>query len=125
LKHFDDPVYLHQTRFHRGATAVNYADLPDFLSETDILPKKGHAVVHYHMPFTWHGNGSLSAHHGVTSEFLEKAISMGVYCFELEIYTLSVFPEFRNAEESERKRLISDILTAELRWLMKKFSAVT
>ncbi len=125
LKSFDDPVYLHQTRFIHGTNTEKYPDLPDFLSNTANLSSEGHAVVHYHMPFTWRGKGALTSCHRITSKFLEKALSLGVSCFELEIYTLSVFPEFRNAEEFKRERLISDILTAELRWLMEKFDAVT
>ncbi len=125
LKSFSDPVYLHQTRFYHGKEVKSFADLPDFLADSNSLSFEGYALVHYHMPFTWQGDGTLSSYHDVTPSFLAKAVSTGVKCFELEIYTLSVFPEFNNAERYDQEQLISGVLIDELRWLVKKFDNVT
>ncbi len=125
LTPFNDPVYLHQTRFYHGDWHKSYADLNDFLSDTGNLMEKGHAVVHYHMPFTWQGRGDLSACHSVTPEFLEKAVSMGVNCFELEIYTLSVLPVWDKTKKVDECSLICDIVSSELKWLMEQFAIIT
>ena len=122
---FNDPVYLHQTRFSHDRTVTRFPDLGFFLERADRLPPLGHATVHYHMPFTWEGAAPLIAYHNVTSDFIGKAMEFGVKCFELEIYTLSVFPELQSMTGIERERLITDMIAAELKWLLRKFDHTT
>ena len=124
LEPFNDPVYLHQVRFFHDRTVTRFPDLAFFLESAGRLSPLGHALVHYHMPFTWKGSGPLTAYHNVTSDFIEKAMGFGVRCFELEIYTLSVFPELINITGTERDRLITDMIADELKWLIEKFDII-
>ncbi len=123
LEPFNDPVYLHQTRFFHDRTVTRFPDLAFFLEDADMLSPHGNALVHYHVPFTWKGTGPLTAYHSVTSDFIEKAMDFGVTCFELEIYTLSVFPELINITGTERERLITGMIADELKWLLEKFDS--
>ncbi len=100
---YSDEVYLHQTRVKNAEKFYSYTDLPQALSEKP----QGEWRVHYHTPLTWQGSGGLrSTSSEVDREFIARAIKYGVQHFEVEIYTLDVFPD---AELDSDEVFINDL----------------
>lgn len=90
LRPFDEPVYLHQTRVRTEEGNRGYTDLGPALESAPA----GDWRVHFHVPLAWSGGTDLaSTAADVDEAFLRAALAAGVKHFEVEIYTLSVFPE--------------------------------
>ncbi len=112
LTEFNDDVYLHQTRLWSDAGIERFADLPDALAAADAA---GAWRVHYHVPLIWEGgNGLASTRDVVDTEFFEL-VSQVVHHFEVETYTLSLFPDKSEPDEH--------ILARELAWVAERFTA--
>lgn len=102
---FDDGTYLHQTRVECDGRQLAYADLPQALLEGP----GGEWRVHFHIPLTWPGGGGLECvAAGLDRDFFRLAVAEGVRHFEVEIYTLSVFP---NRTESDREIFARELRT--------------
>ena len=112
LEAFQDEVYLHQVTVRTAEGDVTFADLPDALAATP--PVAGHWRVHFHVPLCWPGDGALGSTSGlIGAPFLRAALDAGVRHFELETYTLGVFPGEMPAVE--------DVMAQDLAWLLGRF----
>jgi hypothetical protein len=99
LEMFQDGVYLHQVRVRAADGVAGFPDLPEALA--DASAPAGEWRVHYHVPLTWAGRQGISTTTDVLSErFFHSALSAGVKHFEVETYTLSVFPDIRGGYEN-------------------------
>lgn len=91
LRAFQDDVYLHQVRIRTGDGMSGFSDLPDALA---AAAPAGEWRVHYHAPLAWAAGEGVATTSGVVGdEFFRAALSAGVRHFEVETYTLSVFPD--------------------------------
>ncbi len=91
LAAFQDGVYLHQTRTG-DASGPAFSDLPQALA----AQPGGEWRVHFHVPLTWSGGDGLQClRAGIDPAFFAEARQTGTRHFEVEIYTLSVFPDHR------------------------------
>ena len=116
LDPFQDEVYLHQVTAQTADGAAFFVDLPDaYAHAADAV---GDWRVHFHVPLSWEGEGDLTTtRDDVDEAFLRAAIDAGCQHFELEIYTLDVFPA---ATES-----IEAIMAQDLAWLWQRFQALS
>lgn len=90
ISEFCDEVYLHQTRVKSNGRILNYPDLPEALRDAP----SGKWRVHYHVPLCWQGSGALgNSAKDIDEHFISQAIKSGVKHFEVEIYTLDLFPD--------------------------------
>lgn len=91
LEAFRDEVYLHQVTAQTEDGTVFFVDLPEALEQgRDAV---GEWRVHYHVPLSWPGQGAVgTTADQVDAGFLAAAVDAGCEHFELEIYTLDVFP---------------------------------
>ena len=115
LAPFKEDVYLHQVTCRTDVgEEVTYPDLPDAYTAERFTP--GRWRVHYHVPLTWKGTDAVRSTAGlITPEFLRTAIECGVEHFELETYTLGVFPG--------KLPPIEDVMSDDLLWLLERFPA--
>ncbi|NQT50778.1 metabolite traffic protein EboE [bacterium] len=115
LAPFKEDVYLHQVTCRTDVgEEVTYPDLPDAYTAERFTP--GRWRVHYHVPLTWKGTDTVRSTAGlITPEFLRTAIECGVEHFELETYTLGVFPGTLPP--------IEDVMSDDLLWLLERFAA--
>jgi hypothetical protein len=113
LEPFKEDVYLHQITVRTEESGEEcFADLPDAYSPEHYTP--GHWRVHYHVPLTWEPEGPLGSTAGlVTTDLLRTALDCGVEHFELETYTLNVFPGDLPPVE--------DVMARDLLWLLEHF----
>ncbi len=108
---FADTVYLHQTKVSTEGGIHDYPDLPEALS----AKRRGEWRVHYHVPLIWNGHESLRSSRGdLTPEFFAKAHALGIDTFEVETYTLGIFPD-KSLSDTE-------ILAGELAWVNERFA---
>lgn len=112
LDAFKEDVYLHQVTVRTADGDLAFPDLPDaYASERDVA---GHWRVHYHVPLTWPGTAGIGTTGGlITEELLATAVDLGVRHFELETYTLGVFPDALPSVE--------DVMARDLAWLLARF----
>ena len=92
IKEFKDDVYLHQTRcLENKKSFKKYPDIPG--AETG--GGNGQWRTHYHIPLTWQGNKDfISTRNEITRPFFDYAVNqVGVRHFEIETYTLGIFPD--------------------------------
>ena len=109
LRAFQDDVYLHQVKVRTPDGDVRFPDLPEALADGADLA--GEWRVHYHVPLTWDGTSGISTTRNVVDEnFIRTALWAGVKHFEVETYTLSVFPNAYASPES--------ILAKDLAWVI-------
>lgn len=113
LEPFKEDVYLHQVTVRTDlGDEVTFPDLPDAYSPEHFTP--GHWRVHYHVPLTWQGEGAIrSTADLISTDFLRTALACGVRHFELETYTLNVFPGELPS--------IEDVMADDLLWLLRRF----
>ena len=112
LRDFADAVYLHQVTVRGPDGEQAYLDLPEALGEAP----RGTWRVHFHVPLGWEGSGAVGGTGGgVDGNFIAAALRSGVRHFELEIYTLDVFPG--------RSESAEDILAADLARLWRLFES--
>ncbi len=107
---FKDNVYLHQTScMDENSVLTHFHDIP----EPEFTQLEGAWRVHYHIPLTWEGNDDfVSTRNEITSTFFDYALNTaGIKHFEVETYTLGVFPD-----KSEHDNLI---LAKELEWVFQ------
>ncbi|MFW6163893.1 MAG: metabolite traffic protein EboE [Planctomycetota bacterium] len=112
LEAYRDDVYLHQVTAQTDEETLFFVDLPE------ALEKGGDAAgdwrVHYHVPLSWPGQGAIgTTAEQVDADFLAAAADAGCEHFELEIYTLDVFP---GAIES-----VEAVMAGDLAWLWERF----
>jgi len=106
---FQDDVYLHQVKVRTPDGDVRFPDLPEALAGGADLT--GEWRVHYHVPLTWEGASGISTTRNVVDQdFIRTALGAGVEHFEVETYTLSVFPNAYASPES--------ILAKDLAWVI-------
>ncbi len=110
LNDFVDETYLHQTRVRSlDDGSKHYADLPDAILDNP----EGDWRIHYHVPLIWDGSEHLtSTRDSLTPEFFQLAIQGGVRHFEVETYTLELFPDKTEKDEV--------ILAQELAWVYRR-----
>ena len=115
LNAFKDEVYLHQVMVQTEDRKVFFTDLPDALEHGRHA--LGEWRVHFHVPLSWPGEGEISTtSHQIDETFLQAAVNAGVSHFELEIYTLNVFPGEMESVEA--------VMAQDLAWLWERFLAV-
>jgi len=115
LDGFRDEVYLHQVNARTADGNVFFTDLPDALAKwRDAV---GEWRVHFHVPLSWEGEGPVhTTASQVTDRFLAEAVAAGTEHFELEIYTLDVFPTDIGSVEA--------VMAQDLLWLLRRFGAL-
>jgi len=113
LHDFEDEVYLHQTRVERADGSVRgFPDLPEALAAG--RHEQGQWRVHYHVPTVWDGDEQLaSTRDDIDEAFFREALAAGTRHFEVETYTLGLFPD----ADAEMHR----ILARELAWTLQRF----
>ena len=115
LDAFRDEVYLHQVSARTADGDVFFTDLPDALEHWDTAV--GEWRVHFHVPLSWEGDGPIRTTSAqVTERFLAEAVAAGTEHFELEIYTLDVFPGDIGSVEA--------VMVRDLLWLLHRFGAL-
>jgi len=114
LRPFQDDVYLHQVRVGGADGPVRFADLPEAFSAGGGVA--GPWRVHYHVPLCWEGSGGVgSTREAVSRECLATALAAGVRHFEVETYTLDVFPGAAGPVEQ--------VLADDVVWALARLSA--
>ena len=115
LEAFTDDVYLHQVTAQTEDGTVFFVDLPEALEKG--RGALGEWRVHFHVPLSWPGEGAIgTTGHEIDEAFLRAAIAAGCEHFELEIYTLDVFPGEMESVEA--------VMAQDLAWLWQRFAAV-
>lgn len=113
--HFQDPVYLHQTRIvDSGGILRKWDDLPDAL-DSDSLHDPW--TVHFHIPvFLEELPGGLRSANAELLAVIEHLRHTPSLCgaLEIETYSYNVLPEFA------RSRSVEDSMAREMRWLLEK-----
>jgi len=117
-RHFQDPVYLHQTRAFPGdGSTVRFPDLPDALaSQEREKPWK----VHFHVPVFMEGiEGGLLPAKDELEAVLKKLSANPAACSNLEVetYSYNVLPDFSKDGAS-----IETGMARELEWIMPKLT---
>lgn len=108
---FRDDVYLHQVTAQTEDGTVFFGDLPEALDQG--RGAVGEWRVHFHVPLTWQGQGAVgSTAAEVDADFLRSALDAGCEHFELEIYTLDVFPGEIGSIEA--------VMAQDLAWLWER-----
>jgi len=115
LDAFHDDVYLHQVTVCGERDTAFYLDLPD--APTGGPDAVGEWRVHFHVPLSWPGEGAIGTTGGqVDAAFLRAALDAGCEHFELEVYTLDVFPGEMESIEA--------VMAQDLVWLWERLRAV-
>jgi len=115
LDAFKDDVYLHQVTARTEGGDVFFTDLPDALEHWRRAV--GEWRVHFHVPLSWDGEGAIrTTRDQVDTAFLRAAVAAGCEHFELEIYTLDVFPA--------QIESVEDAMADDLAWLWQRFLSI-
>ncbi|MBU2490635.1 MAG: metabolite traffic protein EboE [Proteobacteria bacterium] len=111
LSAFDDAVYLHQTRVQRDGKVFRYPDLSQAL---DVEKRAGADWrVHFHVPLAWEGTRGLTSTRELAGPgFFAQALEAKIRHFEVETYTLGVFPGRKEEPEA--------IIARDLAWVMER-----
>jgi hypothetical protein len=94
LRHFDEPVYLHQVkgRMANGGM-VSWYDLPTAIEEGPAMPEIEELRIHFHVPLFFTGIGALgSTAPTLTPDFFHELRSGVCSHLEIETYTFDVLP---------------------------------
>lgn len=94
LEPFDEPVYLHQTRWRDPVGNVYGApDLPSAMDHLAHVPDGWPVRVHFHVPLFWAGSDPLqTTRHTLTPEFWTLLQQSPGCHVEIETYTFDVLP---------------------------------
>lgn len=111
LTHFEDAVYLHQTRVNQGGVIRSYLDLPAALAQEG--PSDAEWRVHYHVPIFLEKLGGLTSTQASLKEFLALQRSHPFTShLEVETYTWDVLPK------RYRSVPVHEAIARELTWVL-------
>ncbi len=110
LRPFAEDRYLHQTSIMRNGEQSFVEDLPAALSQSPTAHEE-HWRIHYHVPVSRAGLGSLGTTQSAITECLQRLPAIAVRDLEIETYTWGVLPE------QQRPPSIASGITGEIEWL--------
>ena len=108
-----------QTRVRSAGVTTSFPDLCDALMAAPVAPAApgapgaldGEWRVHYHVPLNWPGGEGLTCvRGGIDRAFFDAACASGTTHFEVEIYTLSVFPGAKQDSQAIFARELQTVL---------------
>jgi len=122
LANFQDPIYLHQTRFFDKDRNIiaSYQDIPYKKIEENIFTQTSMISTHFHMPlYTSEISALFKTAKGELEAVIEIIKNDLEICSNLEIetYTYSILPKKIKSENRE------EMVTDEYAWLLKRIAS--
>ncbi len=107
---FLDASYMHQTRIQTPEGQIHYhADFtPDILQHIT----GNVARIHYHVPLTWEGTGTLHSTRETLTPAFWRYVRAGGWPIEVETYAYFVSPDFLRAHT------LSEALLKDIKWCL-------
>jgi len=116
VRHFDEPVYFHQTLLRKPDGGIDrIPDLPDFLKSIGMaLPSAMEARVHFHIPLDAVPAAPLASTRSHALDTLNWCRKHPDSCqhFEIETYTWAVLPQ-------NMRRPVDQQIAAEYEWVLE------